>query len=483
MSILIGRQREQQQLLRLSRTERSEFLAVYGRRRVGKTYLIRETFHNEFSFSHTGLAPVNEEDTNEIYTLQDQLRHFFRSLQRYGYQGKRSPKNWLDAFYMLEDLLEGKYKGERMTIFIDELPWMDVRKSHLVRAIDAFWNSWCNGRNVLLIVCGSAASWMLDNVINQHGGLYGRVTAEMKLAPFTLAETEQYFHLMGAQMSRYDVAQAYMAIGGIPFYMNFWQADMSLAQNMDYLFFDPNAKLRKEFNRLFRSLFTHPDLFVRIIRLLGKRHRGYNRKEICEEIGVDSGQTLTKTLEALQASDFIQYYQPFGKGKRDQRYRLVDPYCLFYLHFMESDTITDAHYWTNNYLGSTLSAWRGIAFEEVCLLHISAIKRALGIEGIASDESSWIYRGDKNEDGAQIDLIISRADNVVNLCEMKFYKDDYLPTKEDDVNLRHRITALSQHLNKRQSMHVTLVTAFGLSQGMYSGMFTNTITLDDLFKE
>jgi len=483
MSIVIGRQREQQQLLRLSRTDRSEFLAVYGRRRVGKTYLIRETFQNEFSFSHTGLAPINEEDQNDTYTLRDQLRHFYRSLQHYGYQGKKCPRNWLDAFYMLEDLLESRYTQERITIFIDELPWMDSPKSNLVRAIDAFWNSWCNGRNVLLIVCGSAASWMLDNVINQHGGLYGRATAEMKLAPFTLAETEQYFRLLGVQMSRYDIMQAYMAIGGIPFYLNFWQPDWSLAQNMDYLFFAPQAKLKNEFNRLFQSLFAHPDGFVRIIRLLGNRHSGYSRKEITEALHIQSGQLLTKTLEALVASDFIQYYQPFGTGKRDHRYRLVDPYCLFYLHFLDARPTTDAHYWTNNYLSSTLSAWRGIAFEEICLLHISAIKRALGIEGIASEESSWIYRGEKGKDGAQIDMIISRADNVVNLCEMKFYGSDYLPSREDDIQLRHRVSALLPLLTKRQSLHITLITTFGLSHGMYSGIFTNKITLDDLFKE
>lgn len=483
MSIVIGRKREQQLLFRLSRTERSEFLAVYGRRRVGKTYLIREAFHNDFTFSHTGLAPLTEDDETKVYTLRDQLRHFYRSLQLYGYKGKKCPTNWLDAMYMLEDLLNEKYNGERMTIFIDELPWMDTPKSHLVRAIDALWNSWCNGRNVLLIVCGSAASWMLDNVINQNGGLYGRTTSEMKLEPFTLAETEQYFRLLGAQMSRYDIIQAYMAMGGIPYYMNFWQPDMSLVQNMDYIFFARNAKLKKEFSRLFRSLFTNPENYVQIVRLLGKRHSGYSRKEICEKTGIESGKTLTRTLEALEASDFIQLYQPFSAGKREQRYRLIDPYCLFYLHFMDGDSKNDPHFWQNNYLGASLTSWRGIAFEEVCFLHAQSIKRALGIEGIASNESGWIVRGDGEKEGAQVDMVISRADNVVNLCEMKFYGDSYLPTKEDDLRLRHRITALSELLGKRQSLHITLVTTFGLSQGMYSGLFTQCVTLDDLFRE
>lgn len=481
MSVLIGRQREQQQLLRLSRTERSEFLAVYGRRRVGKTYLIRETFHNEFAFSHTGLAPVAEDDKTAAYTLRDQLRHFFRSLQMHGYKGKKCPQNWLDAMYMLEDMLMEKYTGERTVVFIDELPWMDTPKSHLIRAIDAFWNGWCNGRNILLIVCGSAASWMLDNVINQNGGLYGRVTSDLKLSPFTLAETEQYFHLLGAQLSRYDIVQAYMAMGGIPYYMNFWQPDMSLVQNMDYLFFAPNAKLKNEFNRLFHSLFMHPENFVRIVHLLGKRHGGYTRKDISIETGLDSGQTLTKTLEALVASDFIQQYQPFGEGKRDKRYRLVDPYCLFYLHFMESNAVNDTHYWQNHYMGSALAAWRGIAFEEVCLLHVTAIKRALGIEGIASNESGWVVRGNDASEGAQVDMVITRADNVINLCEMKFYGDYYLPTKDDDSRMRHRITAISAMLNKKQSLHTVLITTFGLSHGMYSGIFTKTITLEDLF--
>lgn len=481
MGIIIGRQREQNILQRLRRTDRSEFLAVYGRRRVGKTYLIKEALQNDFTFSHTGLAPISDDEEETAYSLRDQLKHFMRSLTMHGYKGTKTPGSWLDAFYMLEDLLKEKYDGQRQVVFIDELPWMDTPKSNLVRAIDAFWNSWCNGRNILFIVCGSAASWMLENIIHQTGGLYGRTTCDIKLSPFTLAETEQYFNLLDAQMSRYDITQAYMALGGIPYYMNFWQSDMSLVQNFDYLFFARNAKLRGEFNKLFRSLFAKPEKFVNTIRFLSWRHGGFSRAEISEATGIGTGKGLSSMLEALEASDFIQLYQPLGNTKREMRYRLIDPFCWFHLYFMEKGKITDPNYWQNNHMSPTLSTWRGIAFEEICLLHIRQIKHAMGIEGIATTESNWIQHGCGDKEGVQIDLVISRSDNVVSLCEMKFYSDDYRLDKAEDEKLRHRKTAAMDFLNKKQSLKTVLVTTFGIVNNMYSGAFSQTITLEDLF--
>lgn len=481
MGIIIGRKREQSILKRLASTERSEFLAVYGRRRVGKTYLIKEAFNNSFTFSHTGLAPVSDSDEESSYDLRDQLQHFFRSLHAYGYKGRKCPDTWLEAFYMLEDLLKEKYTGERMRVFIDELPWMDTPKSKLVRAIDAFWNSWCNGRNVLFIVCGSAASWMLDNVINQKGGLYGRVTFDMKLSPLTLKETEVYLQMLGANMSRYNVAEAYMALGGIPYYLNFWQPDMSVVQNMDYLFFASNAKLKGEFDRLFKSLFSNPKDFVNIVKFLGTRHGGFSRTEIADALGMASGGTLTETLQALEASDFIQLYQPFGNNKRQLAYRLIDPYCWFYLTFLVKGKISDPHYWQNHTLSTSMNAWRGLAFEEICLLHTEQIKHALQIGGIASNDSKWIVPAEGKREGAQVDLIIERADNFVNLCEMKFYQDTFTLDKDEDEKLRHRITCVKEKMKKRQSLHVTLITTYGLTQGKYSSTITHVVTLDDLF--
>lgn len=483
MGIIAGRQREQNLLQRLKNSEKSEFLAVYGRRRVGKTYLIKESFNNNFSFFHTGLAPANDSisEGGATYGLQDQLKHFYRSLKQYGYSGGNTPTNWLDAFYMLEDLLKEKYSGSRMVVFIDELPWMDTPKSKLIQAIDAFWNSWCSGRNILFIVCGSAASWMLDNVINQCGGLYGRITCQIKLSPFNLAETEQYLKLLGVDLSRYDITQTYMALGGIPYYLNLWQEDLSFAQNMDSLFFQKNASLSDEFIKLFKSLFNNPDYFLKIVRFLSKKHCGYSREDIGKAIGLASGGTLTKILDALKASDFIQQYKPIGNSKREQMYRLADPFCWFYLTFIDKGEVSNEHFWESTVQSNLQNTWRGIAFEEICLLHINQIKHSLGIDGISTTEAAWIMKGSGTTSGAQVDLVISRADNIVNLCEMKFYDNEYTVKKEDDVKMRHRISALSEHLDRKQSVRTTLITTFGLNRGTYSGIFSKTIVLDDLF--
>lgn len=483
MGTIIGRKKEIKELQRLYDSPRSEFLAIYGRRRVGKTYLIKEMFQQKFAFYHTGLAPVSEtEDTDVTFDMKDQLKHFHRSLKRYGCTTKTYPKNWLDAFYMLEDLLEQNDTGEKQIIFIDELPWMDTAKSNIIRAIEAFWNGWCNGRNILLIVCGSAASWMLDNVIEDHGGLYDRLTYEIKLSPFTLAETEEYINMLGGNMSRYDVTQAYMAVGGIPFYLNFWQTDMSVPQNIDQLMFANNGRLKGEFTKLFHSLFTSPEQYIRIVRFLATRHRGYTRNEIIKHLGTEGGGTITKVLKSLIASDFILCYQPFGSSKREKLYKLVDPYCWFYLKFISDRHITDQQYWQNNYLSQVTSVWRGLAFEELCFVHIPAIKSALQIGGVVTSESAWSQQGSDSLEGSQIDMIISRGDNIVNLCEIKFYNDDYVVDKDEERLLLRRIESLKTHIKKTQTIHLTLITTFGLKRTQQSGLFKQVLTLDDLFK-
>ena len=387
---IIGRKAERDELERIYNSDGSKFVAVYGRRRVGKTFLLKEHFKDRLTFWHTGLSPYGRD---KKYLLRDQLQAFYYSLQDYGLEGATCPKSWLEAFRLLEKLLMQQDDGSRQVVFIDELPWMDTARSRFIPAFEHFWNGWASKRdNILLIVCGSATSWMEDNLINNKGGLYNRLTHEIKLSPFSLAESEQFFKAKQMNMSRYEVAQVYMVFGGIPHYLDLFEKGLSTPQNIDRILFDKNAKLRNEFDRLFGSLFKNAENHIAVVRLLAKRRNGFTRQEIVQETGIQQGGGVTLILKGLIESDFITSYIPFGE-KRIEKYRLVDPYCLFYLSFIDQRQI-DPQYWEKNYNSPRLNAWRGYAFEELCFSQIDKIKQRLSIGGVSSTQSSWVVSAD-----------------------------------------------------------------------------------------
>ena len=479
MCTIIGRKKEKAQLQRVINSGRAEFVAVYGRRRVGKTYLINEMIHDHVAFRHTGLSPY---DRTRRVTLKEQLKNFHFSLLRYGMENIAQPKSWMEAFFMLEQLLEQKYNGTRQVVFIDELPWMDTARSGFLTALETFWNGWGNSRHELcLIVCGSATSWMLDSLINNKGGLYGRLTCEIYLAPFTLRECEEFYRSRDITMSRYNIVQAYMIMGGIPFYMNCFTPSLSLAQNIDALFFDNKPKLGDEFNRLFNSLFDNADACMKIVRTLSKRHGGYTRDEIAQRIGCSANGDFTKNLKALIASDFVCKYQPLGYGKREEHYKLIDHFCWFWLFFKENKTISQTDYWQHHLQESDISVWRGIAFEELCFCHVSQIKQALQIAGVSSVESEYVSRGEDGlSSGMQIDLIINRQDDVVNACEMKFTKAPFIVSNAYAQTIELRRETLEKFF-PHKTVHATLVTNLPMSRNSYSDVFQSEIVLDDLF--
>lgn len=479
MAKIIGREAQQKELRDLYESKNAEFVAVYGRRRVGKTFLIREMFKDNFTFYHTGLSIYDEE---KPVTTADQLRHFYHSLKQHGADVEHVPSDWMEAIYMLEDYLIKEDNGSRQVVFIDELPWLDTNGSKILMALDAFWNGWAAGRdNIMFIVCGSAASWMIKTFLKNAGPFYGRTSNVIKLSPFTLHESEAFLQSKNIELNRYDIAQAYMALGGIPYYLNYFQKGLSLAQNIDRVIFDKNAKLKFEFKLLFKSLFKMPENYVEIIKYLSTKHCGFTRDDIAEHIGVASGGKLSDILLALVESDFITTYTAFDANKNETLYRLIDPFFRFYLNFVEKRNVIDNHFWQNNITSSSIRSWSGIAFEELCFIHTDQIKQSISIGGITTSVAPFTLRGDKNHDGMQCDLIIVRNDRIVNLCEMKFTSEPFIIDKAYDMVLRNRISLLRSRLTPTQNLHLTFVTTFGVKQNMYSGIVQSEVTLDDLF--
>ena len=472
--MIVGRKKEQEILLNLLDSPQSEFVAVYGRRRVGKTFLIRETFNYDFAFQHTGILDA---------PLDEQLSEFRESLYDAGLEPSPMPQNWSEAFRLLKRLLLQKGEGKKV-IFIDELPWLDTVRSNFIRALDHFWNGWATTRkDIILVVCGSATSWIIENIVMNYGGLHNRLTRQIHLQPFTLKECEEYCQFLNLGFVRKQILEGYMIMGGVPYYWSFMQKGQSLSQNIDRMFFSDDGELVREFNALYASLFRNPKVHIAIIEALAQKKSGLTRSEIIEHSHCADNDKLSTALRELEQCSFIRKYTYIGKKKKDAVYQLIDNYTLFYYNFVKENENGDNYFWTAQAHSSLHDAWAGIAFERVCLLHLNEIKKALGFSAVVSTAHSWYYKPkDKSEKGVQIDLLIDRNDDVINLCEIKYSSDVYAISAQEYAKIRERIAVFKEQNPSNKSILLTFITTYGLKQGGYSGEVQAQVTMGDLFK-
>lgn len=472
--ILVGRKAETKQLESIMASKEAEFVVVYGRRRVGKTFLVNTFFHDDYVFKLTGLAKNGK---------REQLANFTAALNRYGNGRKYTkPRTWFEAFDKLRELLEGlSIKGKRI-VFIDELPWMDSRGSNLISAIEHFWNDWAVTQNdLILIVCGSATSWMTKNILKNRGGLHNRVTQKVYVRPFTLAECKEYIISRGILMEDKEIAECYMIMGGIPFYLKNLRRGASLAQNVDEMFFMERGRLDDEFNALYASLFDKSDNYIKVVEALSSKNKGLTREEILASTKLENNGHFTIILQNLIDCDFIRCYRGFGNKAKMGIYQLTDPFTLFYYKFIRKYGNTAKAFWQYQVGTHLHDTWAGLAFEQLCLNHHCQIEKALGISGVTTNICSWITSPDE-EEKAQIDLIIKRADKVINVCEMKFHDGDYTMKKKDYEDMERRIRVFRSVNNIRHAIHPVLVTTYGLRQNQYSSIFQNVVSLKDLFQ-
>ena len=473
MDKLIGRKLEQAKLQACRESERSEFVVVYGRRRIGKTFLVRRFFKDNYAFSFVGKHEMRREQ---------QLAEFAKELMCYSHSTfVPQLKNWTEAFDALQRLLETYNISGKKVVFFDEMPWMDTPKSDFVSALENFWNGWANMRDdIVLVACGSATSWMVDKLLHNQGGLFNRITQKIYLRPFKLSEMEQYLDEKHFGWNRYQIAQCYMILGGIPFYLTLLNPKLSLLSNIDELFFaDAHAMLRTEYNELYSTLFKRPDNYLAVIRMLTERKEGFTRKEINEKTKL-GGAALSKILSDLEQCDFIFSYARYGNAKNNAIYRIKDFYTLFYYKYVNGIDTKDSLRWTHLSSTPQVSSWQGFSFELLCLLHLDEIKKALGIDRILNDASAW--RSRQPEQNTQIDLVIERADHNINLCEMKFSSGMYAIDKGYEQKLRERMSIFLAETMTRCSTRITMVTTYGVLQNKHSGIVNDEVLLDDLFE-
>lgn len=478
---LIGRQSQIEYLQKYIASDRSEFIAIYGRRRIGKTFLVKELFEGEFYFRVTGRDNVTtaEQLANFKYALSDQLGLDVQ------------PQNWMEAFRYLQSAVENDAKKGAKIIFIDELPWFDTLRSDFISAFEHFWNDWASYRNdIKLIVCGSATTWMLDKVINSRGGLHNRVTHKMLLSPFSLKEVEQYFAANGFNYDRSEIIESYMCVGGVAYYLSLFENDKSVAQNIQSLCFTKGGELTDEFDKVFKSLFKKSENHIDIITCLKNKGKGMTRLEIIADCGIKNNGRLSTILEELEQCDFIRSYVPFGKQKKDKLYQLIDPFTLFYFRFMGKSGQYLDNYWLKMQSTPAYTTWCGYAFEIVCLHHVNEIVRALGIDGCINVPCSWSFKpsaqmlDSEDEDlkkGTQIDLLIDRSDKSISICEMKYGTSEYEITKSYNEHLNQRLRIFKKVTKTKKSLIPTYITPHGLLQNAYSRKIARQVTGDDLF--
>lgn len=467
--MLIGRSHESAILRSALRSNRPELVVLLGRRRVGKTFLARNVLKGHVCFEISGMHRA---------TLKEQLRNFHLVLSAHR-KNIPEPTHWLQAFQQLATYITSLRGKQKKVIFIDEFPWLDGRRSRFLPAFSNFWNAFASTRNDLMVViCGSAASYMVSKIIKDKGSLHNRITRLVRLEPFNLAETEKLLRHNGVRLTRYDIIRLYMVLGGVPYYLQMVQPGESTAQAIDRLCFRKDGQLRDEFNRVFASLFDHSENHERVVRTLAQMRKGMTRDQVARLSRVQSGGTLSKTLDELSASGFIQRYTPYS-GIKDPLYRLSDELSLFNLKYIEPSRPSKGDYWAKLQGQPSVRAWSGFSFESVCLKHVDQIKHGLGISGIHSAEGSWTAKG---EPGAQVDLLIDRDDNVVNLCEMKFSDSTYTIDAKYARELASRIKVFKKAAGLRKSILLTFITTYGVTgNAIATQMVQNELTMDDLF--
>jgi uncharacterized protein len=412
-------------------------------------------------------------------SLADQLANFADSLKKgTGTQiPYKIPGSWREAFQQLQLFLDAGpeiKKGAKRVVFLDELPWLNTPRSNFLGALQHFWNMYGSKRkDLILVVCGSAASWMIRQVVRSKGGLHNRLTRQIRLLPFTLAETREYLYSRGMKnLSNYSILQIYMSFGGVPYYLSLIEPGLSPAQVIDSICFSENGPLRFEYDQLYRSLFEASGQHLTVVEFLAKKRTGFSRMEILDGIGMKSGGTATDIFEELEESGFIGSYIPFGKKANDALYRLTDEFSLFHHYWIKplGKQKPGTDYWMTRQTQPRYKSWAGYSFEGISLKHIRELKTALGIAKVATGESPWRHKPTAGAEGSgvQIDLLIDRADGIINLCEMKFYSSEYTVDAGYARELRRKIELFKEQTGARKSIFLTLITTFGVKENTHS---------------
>ncbi|MBF0315441.1 MAG: AAA family ATPase [Oligoflexia bacterium] len=494
---IIGRENAIEILERIYHSSKAEFLALYGRRRVGKTYLVKEFFSKKQKSNPAPLffyftALKDGRNSEQLFFFKKELEGVF-----YHYPLPEL-KRWIDAFELLtlaiHKFLETPSNRSRpIVLFFDEFPWAARAKSGLAQALDHYWNRhWSHLKNIKLIICGSAASWMINNLIRAKGGLHNRLTEVLRLQPFTIEEVSRYLKELQLHYNAQSLVDIYLCLGGVPYYLNFLRRGKSAAQNISQICFGKDAPLAGEFENLLHSLYDNSEIHYKIIQILSTRKSGMSRNEILKKIKLNSGGQISKCLSELEEASFIASFIPLGKKKKDIFFKIVDQYTLFYLSWIDKsshnilDHASASKYWSQMVSSPGYYAWSGLAFEIFCFNNLHLIRQQLGIEEIACKVGAWKYvpSAKNKESGAQIDLVFDREDKTITLCEIKYSLSPYQTDKQEILGLHQKIATFKQVTNTKKQILFALITLHGAKPSIFlDEVVTNYVQLDQALEK
>ncbi len=476
---IIGREKEQEKLKGALDKEESQLIAVYGRRRVGKTYLIENTLAREIVFDATGIKGAN---------IRTQLSNFKAQIVKRSKKYQKTPtlQNWFDAFQLLQEYIESKGK-EKKVIYIDEFPWFCGQRSEFLPLFEHFWNNFCAKRkDIIVIVCGSAASFMVNNIIYNKDGLHGRISTTIKLLPFDLYETKEYLKYKKINWDYYDMVQCYMILGGIPHYLNQIDKRYTLPQNIDRLCFEARGQLMNEFDQVLLSLFRNSSLHKSIIIELAQKRIGLTRSALNENLGKGNNSAFTKAIRELEESGFIKECPSFDQKATKSLFRLNDEFCFFYLKYIEPNKGQGEGTWLHLFNSRSFDSWSGFAFEMLCMKHTPQIKAALGIPKVRTTTHSWTSKEaqrSSQKSGAQIDMLLKRQDRRIDIVEMKFYNKPYTISKSYRDQMINKKDVFEEEVNPDAALALVMITTFGLKRNTHSNILTDHFTMEDLFEK
>jgi AAA+ ATPase superfamily predicted ATPase len=456
---IVGRTAEQHIMQSYKKDKKAHLLAIIGRRRVGKTFLIRQVYKNNMVFEMTGLKDAGTK--KQLLNFTFQMSKYFNKEDLY-----TRPGSWLEAFHLFTKELEALKTKTKPVVFFDELPWIVSRKSDFMEALGHWWNNWASQQNIIVVVCGSAASWMLKHLVNAKGGLHNRITKLITLMPFTLSETKAFLEAKSIRYTDYQIVQLYLSVGGVPHYLDHVVKGKSVPQNIQALCFEKDGILKSEFDNLYPALFDNPKRHIEIVKALASKASGLNRQEILKKTNMSEGGWFSNILSELETSGFISTFEPLENKKKDTIYRLTDEYSLFYLTFIDGKP--KSRNWLRISESQQYKIWSGYTFENVCIKHSDSIKKALGISGVQANINSYLHRKDSNfGQGFQIDMLIDRKDDIINICEMKFYATNFTINKNYAQNLRTKKEGLKAVTKTKKIVHLTFISVFGVVENPY----------------
>ena len=471
---IVGRKEQLAQIEALIHSKKSEFVAVTGRRRVGKTFLIDEGFAGKICFQMTGIQSAD---------LKAQLENFARKLSVHSQSSfpLTPPKDWGEAFFQLRSYLELHPKTQKQVIFLDELPWINTAKSVFLQHLAHFWNDYLSKQShFILIVCGSASSWLVNNVTNDKGGLHNRVTATVHLQPFTLSETKEFLEAKGIVKPLQEIAKLYMMLGGVPYYLDDIQNHESNDQAIERMCFSENGKLKNEYGNLYKSLFASPENHEKMVEALAGSQKGMLRNQIIEKSKVQDGGPFNRAMSDLLACGFITTIAQFGRKKREERYVLNDEFSNFYHQFMKKNQRYTQGIWTQMAQSQSFKIWLGFAFERLVLRHIPALKQRLGIAGVYTEVFN-LYPSNEQEKALQVDLLLDRKDRIINFCEIKHYDASFKISKDFYERATQKLDYFRTLAPQKQIVY-TLITNKTIIPNEYStALVGQAVFLEELF--